>query len=57
MHVKTLKYKTYISKEISIFILYYFESQMRTRINCIPRHDDAGKVPLSENLSIFFHLR
>jgi len=26
---------------------------MRTRINCIPRHDDSGELPFSENLSIF----
>jgi len=33
------------SKEISIFILYYFKSHMRIRINCVPRHDGGGKVP------------
>jgi hypothetical protein len=26
---------------------------LRTRINHVPRHDDGGEVPLSENLSIF----
>jgi hypothetical protein len=30
---------------------------MRTRINCILRHNNGGEVPLSENLSIFFHPR
>jgi hypothetical protein len=26
---------------------------LRTRINRVPRHDDGGEVPSSENLSIF----
>jgi len=43
----------YIVEEISIFILYYFESHLRTRINRVSRHDDGGKMSSSENLSIF----
>jgi hypothetical protein len=35
---------------ISTFISYYFELHLRTRINCVLRHDDGGEVPLSENL-------
>jgi hypothetical protein len=46
----------YIVEEISIFISYYFEPHLRTRINRIPRHDGGGEVPSSENLSIFSNL-
>ena len=45
--------EAYIVEEISTFISYYFESHLRTRINCVPRHDDGGEVPSSGNLSIF----
>jgi hypothetical protein len=45
--------EAYIVEEISIFISYYFEPHLRTRINRVPRHDDGGKVPFSENLLIF----
>jgi hypothetical protein len=45
--------KAYIVEEISIFISYYFEPYLRTRINRVPRHDDGGEVPSSGNLSIF----
>jgi len=48
--------ETYIVGEISIFILYYFKPQLRTIINCVPRHDDGGgEVLQSGNLSIFFN--
>jgi hypothetical protein len=47
--------EAYIVKEISIFISYYFEPHLRTRINCVPRHDDGGDVPLIRNLSLFSH--
>jgi hypothetical protein len=56
-HVEASICEAYIVEEISIFISYYFESQLRIRINHIPRHDDGGEVPLSENLSIFSNLR
>ena len=56
-HVKTSTCKAYIVEEISIFISYYFETRLRTRINHVPRHDDGGEVLLSENLSIFSHPR
>ena len=52
-HVKALIYEAYIVEEISTFILYYFKPHLRTRINRVPRHDDGGEVPSSENLSIF----
>jgi len=55
-HVEALIYEAYIVDEISIFISYYFEPQLRTRINCVLRHDDGGEVPSSGNLSIFSHL-
>jgi hypothetical protein len=55
-HVEALICKTYIVEEISIFISYYFESYLRRRINCVPRHDDGGELPSSENLPIFSHL-
>jgi len=29
---------------------------MRKRINCVPIHDDGGKLLSNENLSIFSHL-
>jgi hypothetical protein len=45
--------EAYIVEEISTFISYYFEPHLRTRINCVPRHDDGGEVPSSGNLSIF----
>jgi hypothetical protein len=54
-HVEASIYEIYIVEKISIFISYYFESQLRTRINRVPRHDDGGEVPSSENLSIFSH--
>jgi len=54
-HVKTSIYEAYIIEEILTFIPYYFELQLRMRINHIPRYDDGGEVPLCENLSIFSH--
>jgi hypothetical protein len=41
VHVEALIYKTYTVEEISIFISNYFEPQLRTKINCVPRHDDG----------------
>ena len=55
MHVETSINKTYIVEEILIFILYYFEPFLRTRINRVQRHDDVREVPSSRNLSIFSH--
>ena len=54
-YVKDLICKAYIDEEISIFILYYFKSHLRTRINCIPKYDDSEEVLLNGNLSIFFY--
>jgi len=45
--------EAYIVEEISISISYYFEPQLRTKINRVPRRDDGGEVVLNENLSIF----
>jgi hypothetical protein len=28
---------------------------LRTKINCVPWHDDGGEVPSSGNFSIFFN--
>jgi hypothetical protein len=56
VYVEALICEAYIVEEISIFISYNFESHLRTRINHIPRHDDGGEVPSSENLSIFSNL-
>jgi hypothetical protein len=53
VYIKASICETYIVKEISIFILYYFKPHLRTRINRVPRHDDGGKVPSRGNLSIF----
>jgi hypothetical protein len=36
------------SIEASIFISYYFKHQLRTKINCVPRHDDGGEVSSSK---------
>jgi hypothetical protein len=47
--------EAYIVEKISIFILYYFDPHLRTRINCVPKHDDYGEVLSSENLLIFYH--
>jgi len=44
-------------EEILTFISYYFKPHLRTRINRVPRHDDDGEVPSSENLSIFSNHR
>jgi hypothetical protein len=46
--------QAYIIEEILIFILYYFEPHLRTRINRGPWHDDGGEVPSIGNLLIFF---
>jgi hypothetical protein len=56
-HVEVSICEAYIVKEISIFISYYFEPHLRTRINCAPRHDDGGGVPSSGNLPIFSYYR
>jgi len=56
-HVEASTCKAYIVEEISIFISYYFEPHLRTRINRVPRHDDGGEVPSSGNLSIFSNPR
>jgi hypothetical protein len=50
-HVKTSICNAYIVKEISIFILYYFESHLKIRINHIPRYDDGRKASSRENLA------
>ncbi|KAL9391704.1 hypothetical protein Peur_015624 [Populus x canadensis] len=55
-HVEASICEAYIVEEISIFILYYFEPHLRTRINHIPWHDDGGEVSSSGNLSIFSNI-
>jgi hypothetical protein len=53
VHVEILICEAYIVKEISTFISYYFEPHLRVRINYVPRHEDGGDMPSSENFSIF----
>jgi hypothetical protein len=53
VYVEVLICEAYIVDDILTFISYYFEPHLRTRINCVLRHNDGGEVPLSENLSIF----
>jgi hypothetical protein len=55
-HVEASICEAYIVEEILIVISYYFEPHLKTRINCVPWHDDGGEVPSSENLSIFSNL-
>jgi hypothetical protein len=55
-HVKASICETYNVEEISIFISYYFEPYMRTRISRIPRYNDGGELSSSGNLSILYHL-
>jgi len=43
VHINVLICNTYIIEEISIFISYYFEPHLKTRIICIPKHDDGGE--------------
>jgi len=57
VYVKTFIGGAYIVEESLIFISYYFETHLITRINRLLRHDDGEEVPSSENLSIFFNLR
>jgi len=56
-HIEALICEAYIVEEILIFISYYFEPQLRTRINHISRHYDSGEVPSNVNLSIFSNSR
>jgi hypothetical protein len=42
--------------EISTFISYYFEHQLRVKSNRVSRYDDSGEVHLNENLSIVSNL-
>ena len=52
-HIEASIGVTFIVKEISTFISYYFQSHLRTGINRVPRHDDGVEVPSNGNLSIF----
>jgi hypothetical protein len=52
-HVEASICEAYIIEEISTFISYYFKPHLRTRINCVPRHDDGGEVPSNGNSSKF----
>jgi len=56
VHVEASICEAYIVKEISTFILYYFEPHLRTRINRVLWHDDGCEVPSSANLLIFSNL-
>jgi hypothetical protein len=49
-HVEASIYEAYIIEKISIFISYYFEPHLRTRINHVSWHGDGGEVPSSGNL-------
>jgi hypothetical protein len=53
VHVQASIYEAYIVEEISTFISYYFEPNLKTRINHVPQHDDGGEVPSRGNLSVF----
>jgi hypothetical protein len=43
-HVEASICEAYIVEEISIFMYYNFEPHLRTRINCVPRHDDSSEM-------------
>jgi hypothetical protein len=47
MHVKILICETYIIEKILIFISYYFEPHLSTKINRVPTHNDVGKCVIS----------
>ena len=44
VHVEVSICEAYIVEKISIFISYYFESQLRLRINHVQRNDDGREV-------------
>jgi hypothetical protein len=54
-HIEASICEAYIVEEISIFILNYFKPHLRTRINCVLRHDNGGEVSSSGNLLMFSH--
>ena len=43
--------KTYIIKEISIFFSYYFKPHLRTKINCVLRHDNGREVLFTQSVN------
>ena len=47
--------EAYIIEEISTFCSLYFEPNVQTRLNQIPRNDDGGDIGIKGNLSIFRH--
>ncbi|OMO87017.1 hypothetical protein CCACVL1_09317, partial [Corchorus capsularis] len=47
--------EAYIVEEISTFCSFYFESNVPTRLNRVPRNDDGGEVDSMGRLSIFTH--
>jgi hypothetical protein len=46
----------YYEGDLKIYLVL-FRAFFVTRINHVPKHDDDGEVPSSENLSIFSNLR
>ena len=38
--------------DLNIYLIL-FEPNLRTRINCVPKHEDGGEVPSNKNLEIF----
>ncbi|OMO57751.1 Transposon, En/Spm-like protein [Corchorus capsularis] len=47
--------ESYIVEEISTFCSLYFDSNITTRLNRVPRNDDGGEVDSIGRLSIFSH--
>ncbi|OMO69060.1 hypothetical protein COLO4_29289 [Corchorus olitorius] len=47
--------EAYLIEEISTFCSHYFEINVQTRLNRVPRNDDGGDVDPKGRLSIFTH--
>lgn len=47
--------EAYMIEEISTFCSFYFEPNVETKLNRVPRNDDGGDVASDESLSIFRH--
>ena len=46
----------YCWEDLNIYLVL-FRASFENEINRVPRQDDGGEVPLSENLSIFYNPR
>ncbi|XP_073147797.1 uncharacterized protein [Henckelia pumila] len=53
--VEALIVEAYIIEEVSTFCASYFEPQVQSRLNRVPRNDDGGSADSSCRLSIFTH--